>query len=135
MVNDKKYYLFFDEIQNVERWEKVVNSLKVKHGEKVSVFITGSNSDLLSGKLAIYLAGRYVSFKIYPFTFKEVCQLKGIEDKNRYELEECFNDYIRFGAFDLVRDHYPKYVISTDKFDMSQNGVIHKNIINFLLER
>lgn len=50
MVNDKKkYYLFFDEIQNVERWEKVVNSLKAKHDEKVSVFIIGLNSDLLSG--------------------------------------------------------------------------------------
>lgn len=60
IVNDKKYYLFFDEIQNVENWEKAVNSFKAKYKDNVSIFITGSNSDLLSGELATHLAGRYV---------------------------------------------------------------------------
>ena len=100
MLNDKKYYLFFDEIQNVIGWEKVVNSFKAKYGEKVSIFITGSNSDLLSGELATtHIAGRYVSFKIYPFTFDEVCELKGIVVNDKYELDKAFNDYIIWVAY------------------------------------
>ena len=52
IVNKKKYYLFFDEIQYVNEWEKVINSYKAKYADKISIFITGSNSDLLSGELA-----------------------------------------------------------------------------------
>ena len=79
IINDNKYYLFFDEIQYVEEWEKTVNSYKAKYGDNISIFITGSNSDLLSGELATLLSGRYVSFKIRPFTFKEVCEFKNYE--------------------------------------------------------
>ena len=86
LVNNQKYYLFFGEIQNVDKWEKVVNSFKAKYQEKVSIFITGSNSDLLSGELATHIAGRYVSFQIYPFTFKEVCELKKIDIQDSYIL-------------------------------------------------
>lgn len=98
MTNNKKYYLFFDEIQNVEKWELAINSFKADYKEKVSIFITGSNSDLLSSELATHIAGRYVSFKILPFSFKEVCILKECEKKNKYELEEVFEDYMRWGG-------------------------------------
>ena len=98
MTNNKKYYLFFDEIQNVEKWELAINSFKADYKEKVSMFITGSNSDLLSSELATHIAGRYVSFKILPFSFKEVCILKECEKKNKYELEEVFGDYMRWGG-------------------------------------
>lgn len=91
---DEKYYLFFDEIQNVIDWEKAVNSFKAT--KNVSIFITGSNSNLLSGELATLLAGRYVSFKIQPFSFREVCELKGIEDKD--EIEKAFEDYMKWGG-------------------------------------
>ncbi len=84
MKDDIKYYLFFDEIQNISNWEKAINSFKSEYKENISIFITGSNSNLLSGELATHLAGRYVSFKIFPFTFKEVCKLKGIETKDKY---------------------------------------------------
>ena len=85
-IKDKnKYYIFFDEIQNVVSWEKVVNSLRAS--ENTSLFITGSNSDLLSSDLATHIAGRYVSFKITPFTFKEVCELLNIKDKKEIENE------------------------------------------------
>ena len=67
--DDKKYYLFFDEIQNVKNFEKVLNSLRAT--QNVSIFITGSNANLLSGELATLLAGRYVTFKIMPFTYSE----------------------------------------------------------------
>ena len=95
---DIKYYLFFDEIQNVLYWEKAINSFKAEYKDKVSIFITGSNSDLLSGELATHLAGRYVSFKVFPFTFKEVCELKGKKNKDIYELEKDFNEYIKWGG-------------------------------------
>ncbi len=98
LVNNQKYYLFFDEIQNVDKWEKVVNSFKAKYQEKVSIFITGSNSDLLSGELATHIAGRYVSFQIYPFTFKEVCELKKIDIQDKYNLEKEFNNFIIWGG-------------------------------------
>lgn len=96
--NENKYYLFFDEIQNINGWEKVINSFKSDYKEKVSIFITGSNSNLLSGELATLLAGRYVSFKVYPFTFKEVCDIKNLKEKNKYELEQDFEDYIKWGG-------------------------------------
>lgn len=94
IIDDKKYYVFFDEIQNVENWEKVVNSLRAT--KNTSIFITGSNSDLLSSDLATHIAGRYVSFKITPFTFDEVCKLLNISEK--HEIEEAFNDYLKWGG-------------------------------------
>lgn len=90
--DDKKYYLLFDEIQYVSKWEKVINSLKAT--KNVSIFITGSNSDLLSGDLATYLSGRYVSFYVQPLTFSEVCLLK--DTKNN--LEDLFLDYMKWGG-------------------------------------
>ena len=93
ITDDKKYYLFFDEIQNVKFWEKTINSFKATLN--VSIFITGSNSDLLSGELATHLSGRYVSFKIQPFAFSEVCELKKTV-KN--ELDDTFRDYIIWGG-------------------------------------
>ena len=70
IVNQDKYYLFLDEIQHVKEWERTINSYKAKYADKISIFVTGSNSDLLSSELATILSGRYVSFKITPFSFK-----------------------------------------------------------------
>ena len=68
-----KVYLFFDEIQEVEGWEKCINSFRV--GLDCDIYITGSNAKLLSGELATYLGGRYVEFIIYPFSFAEFLEL------------------------------------------------------------
>ncbi len=94
ITDDKKYYIFFDEIQNVDMWEKVVNSLRAT--KNTSIFITGSNSDLLSSDLATHIAGRYVSFKVTPFTFSEVCELLNISDKK--DIDDVFKDYIKWGG-------------------------------------
>ena len=91
MRDKQKYYLLFDEIQNIDNWEKTINSLKAT--KNVSIFITGSNSDLLSGDLATYLSGRYVSFKMQPFMFSEVCELK---ETNEYD--NVFLDYVKWGG-------------------------------------
>ncbi len=128
LINKNKYYVFFDEIQNVDRWEKVVNSLKAKYNENISIFITGSNSDLLSGKLATHIAGRYVSFKIYPFTFDEVCELKDIKDKDKYELERTFDDYIIWGGMPqrfLMNDELQIKTYLSDVY----NSIVVKDII------
>lgn len=128
LINKNKYYVFFDEIQNVDRWEKVVNSLKAKYNENISIFITGSNSDLLSGELATHIAGRYVSFKIYPFTFDEVCELKDIKDKDKYELERTFDDYIIWGGM-------PQRFLTNDELQIKTylsdvyNSIVVKDII------
>lgn len=90
----EKYYLFFDEIQNVKDWEKAVNSFKAT--KNVSIFITGSNSNLLSGELATLLAGRYVSFRIQPFSFKEVLEIKQL--KNNELIETEFEEYMKWGG-------------------------------------
>lgn len=95
---DKKYYIFLDEIGRVEKWELAVNSLKSQYKDKISIFITGSNSDMLSTDLATHIAGRYVSFKIYPFTFREVCEYKNMVGKSKYELEELFDNYLTWGG-------------------------------------
>ncbi len=92
--DDKKYYLFFDEIQMVDDWEKAINSFKATLN--VSIFITGSNSKLLSGEFATLLSGRYVSFKVFPFSFKEVIDLKKLTDIR--DIEGAFNDYILWGG-------------------------------------
>ena len=86
------YYLFFDEIQNVENFEKVVNSLRAS--QKVSIFITGSNSRLLSEELSTILSGRYVSFRINPLSYKEVLQLKCLEKST----DEAFRDFMKWGS-------------------------------------
>jgi len=74
---DKKYYLFFDEIQMVEDWEKAVNSLRLKNTD---IYITGSNSKLLSGEFATLLGGRYVQFEIRPLSFAEFLQFRKAND-------------------------------------------------------
>ena len=125
IINTEKYYLFFDEIQNVEHWEKAINSFKAS--KNVSIFITGSNSDLLSGELATHIAGRYVRFKVYPFTFKEVCELKNLTDKQ--DIETAFNDYIIWGGMPqrfMMTDEFQVRTYLTDVYD----SILVKDIIS-----
>ena len=68
-----KVYYFLDEVQEIHGWEKIVNSLSQDHKTDAEVFISGSNSHLLSGELSTYLSGRYVDFEVLPFSFKEYC--------------------------------------------------------------
>ena len=126
IIDEKTYYIFFDEIQNVNKWEKVVNSLRAT--QNTSIFITGSNSDLLSSDLATHIAGRYVSFKITPFTFKEVCELLNIQDKS--DIEKEFLNYIKWGGL-------PQRFMQTD--DMSKktylNDIYDSIIVKDIVQR
>lgn len=91
--DNKKYYIFLDEIQNVEKFEIVVNSLRASL-ENISIFITGSNSKLLSNELSTVLSGRYVLFNIYPLTYKEYIELTGKNSKD----EMNFWDFVKWGG-------------------------------------
>lgn len=90
-----KIYFFFDEIQEVERWERCVNSLRVEMD--CDIYITGSNAKLLSGELATYLAGRYVEFIIYPFSFSEFLALYHSVEPDA-DTRTGFDRYLTFGG-------------------------------------
>ncbi len=91
--DDKKYYVFLDEIQRVIKFEEVVNSLRASI-ENISIFITGSNSKLLSNELSTVLSGRYVLFNIYPLSYKEFIELTGKDAKSI----ETFWDFVKWGG-------------------------------------
>ena len=122
---DEKYYLLFDEIQNVNQFELVVNSFRSTHD--VSIFITGSNSRLLSGELATHLSGRTLSFRIMPFTFGEYCEYQSqiLRVKSK---EELLDEYMKWGGFPLVcreTEESSKEIILSNIYD----SVVLKDII------
>ncbi len=93
-IKDKKiYYVFLDEIQKVEKFEVVVNSLRASI-PNISIFITGSNSKLLSNELSTVLSGRYVLFNIYPLSYKEFVKLTKKEARSK----ETFFDFVKWGG-------------------------------------
>lgn len=115
-------YLFFDEIQNVEGWEISINSYyKLPN---VEIFITGSNSKLLSKELATYLTGRYVSIEMYPFSFREFIDYKKelnegpiVKNELNTDVENYFEEYMMYGGFPTViasKDH--KEIILNDLY-------------------
>ena len=140
IVDDQKYYLFFDEIQNVSKWENVVNSIRAS--QNVSIFITGSNSNLLSGELATHLSGRYVSFNVKPFTFSEVVRLKQLNDKE--EINRVFQDYMLWGGMpqrfqfssqeDTITYLEDLYNSIVYKDILLRNKVLHVDLLEHLLE-
>lgn len=80
-----KIYLFIDEIQNIREWERLVNSYSQDFTEDYELYISGSNSGMLSGELATLLSGRYVRFEVFPFSFAEYADIKGLQqDKPTY---------------------------------------------------
>lgn len=94
-VDEGKVYLFFDEIQELDGWETMINSCMIDFD--ADIYITGSNAKLLSGELATYLAGRYIEFKIFPFSYKEILDI--IPDKNK---SEAFQMYLTRGGMPFL---------------------------------
>jgi predicted AAA+ superfamily ATPase len=92
-------YLFFDEVQELDGWEKLINSLRLI--SNADIYITGSNSNLLSGELATYLAGRYIEIPIYPLSFKEIYQYES-QQAEEVHLTELFGRYIRLGGLPFI---------------------------------
>lgn len=123
-----KIYLLFDEIQNIVGWEKSINSYRVDFD--YDIYITGSNSELLSGELATLIAGRYFHIDVYPFSFKEFLQYKkeinSIDVKNK-ELQ-LFNEYVKYGGMPSLQQ-----VQDIDKFSYLEDiysTILLKDIIS-----
>ena len=143
----KKCYIFLDEIQEVKDWEKCINSLRVNEEYNFDIYITGSNAKLLSGELSTYLAGRYVEFVIYPFSFKEFLDtLKSIQQN--ISIREAFQKYIKFGGmpflYNLVFEEEPSLQYLKDIYssiilkDITQRNKIRdtdllERVINYLI--
>ena len=124
--NEKKTYLFLDEIQEVDGWEKCVNSLRVKFD--CDIYITGSNAKLLSGEFATYLGGRYVEITIYPFSFAEFIELYKSKDENA-SIEKMFKEYLIIGGMPYLKNVGFDYEASIMYLQDLYNSVVLKDIV------
>lgn len=125
IVDQDKYYIFLDEIQHIDRFEKLLSSLRVKFN--CSIFVTGSDSTMLSGELATLLTGRTVEFEIFPFSFKESVEFLSI---NNIECnpDEFIIDYIKWGGFPL-RFSFKEETSIKRFLDNLYSNIINRDII------
>ena len=121
-----KVYLFFDEIQEVNEWERCINSLRVELD--CDIYITGSNAKLLSGELATYLAGRYVEFVIYPFSFAEFCELYETVHENMHQ-SDAFTKYLTIGGMPYLSNLQFAEQPSRQYLQDLYNSVVLKDIV------
>ena len=117
-------YIFLDEIQQVENFQKAVDSLYVK--KNTDIYITGSNAYLLSGELATLLSGRYVKINMLPFSFAEFCQIKRGGDKN-----ELFAEYMKNGGLPYITNLGD----DSEKVDTYLEGIYNTIIVKDIEER
>lgn len=121
-----KAYLFFDEIQEVIHWEKCINSFRVEFN--CDIYITGSNARLLSGELATYLAGRYVEFVIYPFSFGEFTELYHSIYPDS-DLRSMFTQYLTSGGMPYLSNLRYAEQPSRQYLQDLYNSVVLKDIV------
>ncbi len=95
--NKDRCYLFLDEIQEIKGWEKVVNTLM--EDSDADIYVTGSNSKLMSGEISTYLTGRYILIPVYTLSFKEYITFK---NKDITRAREVFDEYIQYGGFPII---------------------------------
>lgn len=115
--NESKIYFLFDEIQRIKDWEKLVNGLRVSYDS--DIYITGSNSEILSGELATHLAGRYVEIQIYPLSFIEFLEFKNYA---REKMDLKLREYFEFGGF-------PSVVLSNENLKLDVLSGIYSSIV------
>ena len=131
--HENKVYLFFDEIQNVKEWEVSINSYYKL--ENIDIYITGSNSKLMSKEFATLLTGRYVNIELYPFSFNEFLDYKNelnhspaITNELNSDLENLFEEYQKYGGIPLV-------ISSQHDKELVLNGIYSSIILNDIVER
>lgn len=123
IIENKKMYIFLDEIQNVQFYEKVVDSLYVK--DNIDIYMTGSNSYLFSGQLATYLSGRYIEISILPLSFKEFYSVTN-NDK-----EAAFKRYMDIGGFPFINQSS----LNDNQLNMYMEGIYNTVIVKDIEER
>ena len=123
-VKDKNmYYVFLDEVQKVNAFQEACDGLYIK--KNIDLYITGSNSSLLSGELATLLSGRYVEIKMLPLSFKEY-----VSDSKSNNIERSYQKYISFGSFPYVRNFD-----DISDVDYYLNGIYDSIILNDIIAR
>lgn len=126
IIQSKKTYLFLDEIQEIEGWEKVVNTLASDFD--VDIYITGSNSRMMSSEISTYLTGRYITFHIYTLSFEEYLMFKKSYTTLK-DLKQEFSQYVRLGGFPAthLQDYFQDevYTIVKDIY----NSTIFSDIV------
>lgn len=121
-----KIYLFFDEIQEVDGWEKCINSCRIDFD--CDIYITGSNAKLLSGELTTYLAGRYVEFVIYPFSFAEFFEMNLIKNPN-VDKATCFMQFLKTGGMPFI-SNFPDDDSAKSQYLIDiYNSVVLKDVV------
>lgn len=124
--NSDRYYLLIDEIQQVNKWEKAINSMNVEFN--VDIYITGSNAYLLSSEISTLLSGRYVEIKMLPLSFKEYLEFDHLP--HDWTLEDKFNQYLKFGSLPQVPT-LPQDNTTINEFLLGiYNTVIVKDVIS-----
>lgn len=132
MTDDGRYYLLLDEVQEVDGWEKAVNSLL--ENANTDIYVTGSNSKLMSSEISTYLTGRYISIPVYTLSFAEYLDFK--KPDSRFP-KELLNEYLRLGGFPIVAlgsfDERSAYQIVEGIYNSVITNDITKrhNIMNF----
>ena len=124
-IRKDKIYLLLDEVQNVESWEKAINSFKVDFD--IDIYITGSNAYLLSSELSTLLSGRYIEIKMYPLSFKEFLIFNNYDTIN---IEDKFNEYLKYGGLPAIT-----LIKNNDELVLSYlndiyNSIVKKDIID-----
>ena len=137
--NTRKYYLLLDEIQEVEDWEKAVNSFFVDFN--VDIYLTGSNSHLLSSELATYLAGRYVEIPVFTLSYREFLDFRKHYFKGEIS-DKPFIHYLRFGGFPVIHTaDYPEEAAYKVVYDIYSSVILRDTVQRYkirdieLLER
>lgn len=128
ILNTKKIYLFLDEIQEINGWEKVVNTLASDYD--VDIYITGSNSRMMSSEISTYLTGRYVTFHIYTLSFDEYLTFKK-SYSTIYDIKQEFNQYVRLGGFPAT--HLQEY--SQDEVYTIVRDIYNSTIFSDIVRR
>lgn len=131
-TDDGRYYLLLDEVQEINGWEKAINSLL--EDQNTDIYVTGSNSKLMSSEISTYLSGRYISIPVFTLSFSEYLEFKKESNLPRKEL---LNDYLRMGGFPIVAlgnfDERSAYLIVEGIYNSVITNDITKrhNITNF----
>lgn len=123
-IAKRKTYILLDEVQNVKKWEKAINSLNIDFD--VDIYITGSNAYLLSSELATLLSGRYIEIKMYPLSFKEFLKFN---EYNADNVEEYFYEYLRYGGLPAITKIKDKNNLVIAYLNDIYNAIVKKDII------
>ena len=126
IINKDRFFLLIDEVQQVDKWEKAVNSINIEFN--VDIYLTGSNAYLLSSEISTLLSGRYVEIKMLPLSFKEYLKFDHLPES--WTLEDKFNQYLKFGSMPAVAT-IPQDNTTVNEFLLGiYNTVIVKDVIS-----